>query len=200
MNPVARYTASRRFVYLLLFSLFGLLVSAWVAGVGWAGHNWQAALFVAAIFALTSAGLSWLLMRPRVSVHDTHLSIGRRTLAWPEIRKIDQTGWVCPLVIRLTLGSGGQFLLIYPGEPRDAADLLGYLRQFARGALIDGVPYQEFWREAARDRLSPNPTARRRYPLLRPEDEQEVEQMFHQLKSFGHIESGVSEADDTDEQ
>lgn len=171
-----------------------------MAGIGWGGRTWQPAWIVAALFALTSVALSWLLMRPRVSVHPTHLSIGRRTFAWPEIRKIDQTCWVCPLAVRLTLSTGGQFVLIYPGEPRDAADLLGYLRQYARGALIDGVPYHEFWREAARDRLSPDVTVRRRYPLLRPEDEQEVEQMFRQLKSVGHLESGVSESDDTDEQ
>ena len=112
----------------------------------------------------------------------------RRSIAWREIRRLDRTGWNAPLVLRLTLsGDHGpkNLVLIYPGDLDACSSLLRHLKRYSREALLDGVPYPKFWGEAsARPRQLPPA----RYPVLRPEDEEEVERMFQRLKSEGSIE------------
>jgi len=63
--------------------------------------------------------------------------------------------------------------------------LLRHLRRYSREALLDGVPYGQFWGEppSAAPKQIPPP----RYPLLRPEDEEEVERMLQRLKSVGRL-------------
>jgi hypothetical protein len=200
VDSIARFSRSKRFVLLFAFAIFGALVSAFVASVGLLGPAWPPAWIACGLFVLTGIPLGWLALCPSISIHETHIAIGRRTIPWPEIRRIDQTQWNCPLAVRLTLARKGSLLMVFPGEPREAADLLGYLRQYARGALIDGVPYHEFWRGEARDRLSPYAQGRvNRYPLLRPEDELEVEQMFEQLRAEGSIDTERAEFKDPEE-
>jgi hypothetical protein len=53
----------------------------------------------------------------------------------------------------------------------------------SRFFLGDGIPYRQFWGESADGKQIPPP----RYPLLRPEDEDEVERMFQRLKSVGRL-------------
>jgi hypothetical protein len=90
------------------------------------------------------------------------------------------------LLVYLTLNEQRRVLLIYPGDFDSSASLLRHLRRNSREALLDGVPYRQFWGEppSATPTVLPPP----RYPLLRPEDEQEVERMFRRLKSVGHLE------------
>jgi hypothetical protein len=158
-------------------SAFGpLLNPAWIA---------------AGLFALPTVALLLLVFRPAIEIHDTHLKIGRRQIPWAEIRRLDQTGWNMPLLVYLTLNSltlnqERRVLLIYPGDFESAASLLRHLRRCSRQALLDGVPYRQFWGEppsAATARI-----AAPRYPMLRPEDEEEVERLFQRLKSVGHLE------------
>ena len=84
-----------------------------------------------------------------------------------------------------------RFSLIYPGDIDACNGLLRHLRRLSRDALIDGIPYRQFWGEVASERkqLAPPP----RYPLLRPEDEDEVEKMFQKLKSVGRIDGRGSD-------
>ena len=82
------------------------------------------------------------------------------------------------------------------------------LRRFSREALLDGVPYREFWGELAAVARATEPAKKRssessdadqdvsaplRYPVLRSEDEEEVERLFQRLKSVGHLESKNSD-------
>ena len=56
----------------------------------------------------------------------------------------------------------------------------------ASGALIDGVPYRQYWGEI----LGPNEARQLdapRYRVLRQEDEEEVERLYFLLKTVGHI-------------
>ena len=68
-------------------------------------------------------------------------------------------------------------------------------RNFSRQALLDGIPYREYWGEhvtpdATSDKDAEAPS---RYPVLRAEDEEEVERLFQRLKSVGHFESKNSD-------
>ena len=148
----------------------------------WLNPSWIAA----ALFAIPAALLLFLASRPAIEIYDTHLRIGRREIRWREIRRVDRTRWEVPLVAHLTLEDGRRLLLIHPGDSGSAASVLRYLRRSARAALLDGIPYQQFWGEPP---AAPPPRpAPLRYPLLRPEDEAEVERMFQRLKSVGRTE------------
>ena len=152
---------------------------------GWTAARWAPAWIAAGAFALTAAAILVLALRPAIEIFETHLSVGRRAVAWSDIRRLDQTGWNAPLAVYLTLADGHRFLILYPGDLDSSTSLLRHLRRYSREALLDGIPYRQFWGEAAAERkqLAPPP----RYPLLRPEDEDEVEKMFQKLKSVGRI-------------
>jgi hypothetical protein len=97
-------------------------------------------------------------------------------------------------MVRLTLSDKSRLLLVFPGDNQTSSDLLRNLRRYAREALIDGIPYRQFWGESAMAPARKQLTAPR-YPLLLPEDEAEVERMFRRLKSVGHIEEKTSSED-----
>ena len=155
-----------------LGSAFGSMLSpSWIAAV---------------LFAIPAVALFLLAFRPAIEIHETHLRIGRRQIPWAEIRRLDQTGWNVPLLVHLTLDGERRVLLIHPGDFDSSASLLRHLRRHSRAALLDGVPYRQFWGEPPS--AAPPQIAPPRYPLLRPDDEEEVERMFQRLKSVGHLE------------
>jgi hypothetical protein len=93
-----------------------------------------------------------------------------------------------PLIVNLTLTGDRRVVLIYPGDIDAGKSLLRHLRRCAKDALIDGIPYRQFWGEAVPNlgierRQLPSP----KYQLLRPEDEADVERMFQRLKTVGHL-------------
>ncbi len=133
-------------------------------------------------------------MRPAIEIYDLHLSIGRETIAWNQIRRIDRTGWVSPLVLYLTLLNERRIQIVYPGDTDSGQALLRHLRRNSREALIDGVPYRQFWGEIVPAPSSASASSDRkpvltspRYRMLRQEDEDEVERMFQRLKAVGHL-------------
>jgi hypothetical protein len=104
-----------------------------------------------------------------------------------DIRRIDRTGWNAPLIVRITLFDDSRLRLIYPGDLDSCNSLLRNLRRLSRDALIDGIPYRQYWGEvlssgAERKAQSPN-----RYRILRPEDEAEVERLYQRLKTVGNL-------------
>jgi hypothetical protein len=174
---VARYVSSRRYFLLGLFAIAGTLFSAWT------GLRWAPLWIVAALFGLSAIAVLALALRPVIEIHKTHLAVGKRMIAWNEIRSLDQTGWNAPLAVRLTLADKSHLLMIYPGDFDACVSLLRHLRRCSRLALLDGVPYREFWGEPLDQKQLPPPY----YPVLRPEDEEEVERMFQRLKSVGRL-------------
>jgi hypothetical protein len=199
-RPLARFTSSRVYVSLTLFAVGGALFSAWNA------LRWAPSWIAAALFALSALVLAAVTIRPAIEIHETHLAVGRRVIPWRDIRRVDQTGWNTPLVVILTLVDRQRIHLVQSGDPDSATSLLRHLRRFSRKALLDGVPYREFWGEIAATSESdeatrnspPEPDDKAasiplRYPVLRSEDEEEVERMFQRLKSVGHLESKNSD-------
>ena len=159
---------------------------------GWTALRWAPAWIASGAFALTALAILGMALRPAIEIFETHLSVGRRAVAWGDIRRLDQTGWNAPLAVHLTLADGHRFLILYPGDLDSSTSLLRHLRRYSRDALLDGIPYRQFWGEAAAERkqvVPPTP----RYPLLRPEDEDEVEKMFQKLKSVGRIDGRSSD-------
>ena len=177
IRPVARFTTSRRYLSLALFAVGGALLASWT------GLRWPPAWIAAGLFSSSALAIFLLALRPSIEIHETHLLVGRRAIPWSEIRRLDQTGWNAPLAVYLTLADQHRLLLVYAGDLDSATSLLRHLRRYSREALLDGVPYRQFWGEADAPKQLPPP----RYPLLRPEDEEEVERMFQRLKSVGRL-------------
>jgi hypothetical protein len=178
-RPIARYTPSRRYFSLGMFALGGMALSAWI------GVRWHPAWTAAVLFALSALGVLLLARRPAIEIHETHLVVGRRAIGWSEIRRVDQTGWTAPLAVHLTLADDQRMLLLHPGDFDSSTSLLRHLRRHAHEALLDGIPYRQFWGGAPPSERKQLPAPR--YPLLRPEDEEEVERMFQRLKSVGRM-------------
>jgi len=180
--PVTRYAPSR--VYLWA----GLTASGLAVLSGWVAARWMPAMAPFIIFVASSAIMIYLAARPRISICEAHLVIGRRAIPWVEIRRVDRTAWLSPLVVRISLADGSHFLLVYPGDVDSANNLLRHLQRCARQALLDGIPYRQFWGDA----LPPGNTVQSlpapKYRLLRPEDEAEVERLYLRLKTVGHLE------------
>jgi hypothetical protein len=141
----------------------------------------------AALFTIPAIVLWLLAFRPAIEIYDTHLRVGRLEIPWSRIRRLDQTGWNVPLLVYVTLDDDRRMAILHPGDLDSSASLLRHLRRSSREALLDGVPYRQFWGEPPSSTASPR-VAPLRYPLLRPEDEAEVERMFQRLKSVGHLE------------
>jgi Protein of unknown function (DUF3093) len=184
-RPVARYTPSRKYFSLALFALGGAVLA------GWTGMRWQPAWIAAVLFALSALAVLVLALRPVIEIHETHLVVGKRAIAWNDIRRLDQTGWTAPLAVYLTLADQHRMLVVYPGDVDSATSLLRHLRRYSREALLDGIPYRQFWGEPPAP--EPKQLPARRYPLLRPEDEEDVERMFQRLKSVGRLDQRGSD-------
>jgi hypothetical protein len=178
---MTRYFPSRRY-------LWGGLV-AWVLAAfsGWVAVSWTPAIIALGLFLVSSGVLVFLALRPPIEVREHHLIIGSLAIPWADIRQIDRTGWLSPLIVRLTLFDDSRILLIYPGDLDSANSLLRHLRRHSHEALIDGVPYEQFWGEgslgSSTQRSLPSAPAR----VLRPEDEAEVERLYQRLKTVGRL-------------
>lgn len=186
---MTRYKPSRHYLHAGLIAL-GLAVFS-----GWFGLAWAPAFLPAVLFVLSAALLVFLAVRPAVEIHDTHLAIGSRRIPWADIRRVDRTGWISPLVLNLTLFDDSRTLLIYPGDLDAANSLLRHIRRGAREALIDGIPYRQFWGEALAPAADHQQLPSPRYRLLSPEDEADVERLYQRLKSVGHLDPKNSSDD-----
>ena len=138
--------------------------------------------------------LLYLASRPAVEIYESHLKIGHQAIPWRHIRRLDRSANL-PLMVRLTLADKTHILVIYPGDPNASGGLLRSLRRHSREALIDGVPYRQFWGEATVSAVAKKQLPPPRYPLLLPDDEAEVERMFQRLKSVGHLDQKTPSED-----
>jgi Protein of unknown function (DUF3093) len=186
--PISRYRVPRHYVWAGVVALALSGFSAWLSlksPLCWVATG---------LSLITAALVLYLASRPVVEIFETHIKIGRASIPWKQIRRLDRSANT-PLMVRLTLADKSKHMVIYPGDPESSSGLLRNLRRYSREALIDGVPYRQFWGEAiiasaARRQQLPSP----RVPLLLPEDEAEVERLFQKLKS-GHLDQAPSSED-----
>ena len=132
-------------------------------------------------------------MRPAIEVHEGYVSVGKRVIPWMDIRRLDRTGWISPLIVRVTLFDDSRMLLIFPGDLDSCNSLLRHLRRLSRDALIDGIPYRQYFGELLASGGERKQTAPPRYRILRPEDEAEVERLYQRLKTVGNLDQKNSD-------
>ncbi len=178
---MTRYTPSRHYLQA------GLAALAFALFSGWCGLTWNPAFIPAVLFLASAALLLFLAFQPPVEIHEKHLVIGRRVIPWSDIRRLDRTGWISPLVVHITLHDKSRIVLIHPSDQDSANSLLRHLRRCSREALIDGIPYRQFWGEGLAPSVERAQLPSPRYRLLRPEDEAEVERLYQRLKTVGHL-------------
>jgi hypothetical protein len=179
---MSRYVPARHYIS------FGIVALALALFAGWLGlyYSWTPALVPSALFFLTAAMLLILAFRPGIKVYDAHLEIGKKIIPWQDVRRVDRTNWISPLVVKLALYDDDTVVLVYPGEVDCCKHLLRTLRQMSTNALIDGTPYRQYWGELLGTSEAKQLNAPR-YRVLRPEDEEEVERLYFLLKTVGHI-------------
>ncbi|MFM2126086.1 MAG: hypothetical protein RL328_2537, partial [Acidobacteriota bacterium] len=155
------------------------------------GRGW---IVAAVLFALTALLTLFLAVRPVIDVYESHIEIGARKIDWSEIRTVDRVSvlssepWSAPLLLRLGLASGEDFMVFHAGDVDSCVSLLRHFYRSSRAALLDGVPYNQFWGEPATASQPPVPLAQLPRPrLLLPEDEDDVERMFQRLKAGGRL-------------
>lgn len=181
---MTRYSPSRSYL------TAGLMALALAAFCGWTAFEWASAAAIPAVLFLLSAGLLlFLATRPPIEIQDEALVVGTRSVAWENIRRVDRTGWLSPLLVHVTLANDRRILLIYPGDLDSANSLLRHLRRSAHYALIDGIPYDQFWGDEIEEPAEAPKLPSPKYRLLRQDDEAEVERLYQRLKTVGHLDS-----------
>jgi hypothetical protein len=178
---MTRYSPARHYRW------FGLAAVAITAGFAVLGAQLPAAYAASGLSLLSAALLFFLAFRPAIEIHEGYISIGTRIIPWMDIRRLDRTGWTSPLIVRITLFDDSRLILVYPGDLDSCNSLLRHMRRLSRDALIDGIPYRQYWGEV----LAPGNERRQatlpRYRILRPEDEAEVERLYQRLKTVGNL-------------
>jgi hypothetical protein len=113
--------------------------------------------------------------------------VGRQTIDWTTIRRVDQTDWVSPLVVHLARVEGQPLRILYPGHADHCRLLLRLIQQRCTHALINGVPHSRIFGEAApakAEKAAPVPPR-----IVSDADAAEVERMFQILRSAGRLDS-----------
>jgi hypothetical protein len=182
---MTRYLPARHYRW------FGISAVALAGLCSWLGTELYAAYIPAGLFLLTAGLLFVLAFRPAIEIHEGYVSVGGRIIPWMDIRRVDRTRWVTPLlIVRVTLFDDSRLLLVYPGDLDSCNSLLRHLRRLSRDALIDGIPYRQYWGEVLApggERKPQQQAPLPRYRILRPEDEAEVERLYQRLKAVGNL-------------
>ena len=180
---MTRYLPARHYLW------FGITAVVLAGLCAWLGATLHIAYVPAGLFLLTAGLLFILAFRPAIEIHEGYLAVGGRIIPWMDIRRLDRTGWISPLIIRVTLFDDSRLLLIYPGDLDSCNSLLRHLRRLSRDSLIDGIPYRQYWgvvlAPTCERKQQPPPLPR--YRILRPEDEAEVERLYQRLKTVGNL-------------
>lgn len=186
-TPITRYRAPRQYLW------FGLIALGIAGFSGWVAWRWPYAWISVGLSLATSIVVFALAACPKIDIYESQLKVGRRSISWPQIKRLDRIT-IVPLVVRLTLVEGKRVFLVHAGDPDAGNSLLRQLRRYSREAMIDGVPYRQFWGESlpslGAERKAEPP---KRYPLLLAQDEEEVERLFQRLKAVGHIDPKSSD-------
>lgn len=179
------------------------------ARVGWAalagsaicvlcGFRAPLAFIPGFLCAITSAVLFWVAARPAVRVGETQFNIGERAIAWREVREINSTRFVSPLLLRIKLTNSRRKTLIYPGDPERIARLMFQLRKNSQLATFDGVAYRDYWTWTSLAGMGrDNPTLDQPVRMLSPDEEDEIERMYQKLKTVGRLDSRSTDSSKT---
>jgi len=125
------------------------------------------AFIPAVLFLLTAAFLFLMASRPPSRcMKATSPSAG--ALSPGSTSRLDRTGWISPLIVRITLFDDSRLMIVYPGDLDSCNSLLRHLRRLSRDALIEGIPYRQYWGEVLAAGAEKKPAPPPRYRILKP--------------------------------
>lgn len=184
--------------------LYGRMGWAAVAGslvCALCGLRAPLALIPAFLCVLTGAALFWLAARPPIRLEERQFSIGERAIAWREVREINSSRFVSPLILKIKLTNSRQKLLVYPGEPERINRLMIQLRKNSHLATFDGVAHRDYWTWSSLiNRSNENATLEHPVRMLSAEEEEEIERLYQKLKTVGRLDSrGTDSSQSSDE-
>jgi hypothetical protein len=134
--------------------------------------------------------LFWLAGRPPIRIGETQFNIGERAIAWREVREINRSRFLSPLILTVKLTNARQKILVFPGEPDRIERLMFQLRKHSEMATFDGVAYKDYWTwlslSGGRGDTS---TLDQPVRMLSAEEEDEIERMYQKLKTVGRLDS-----------
>src|ERR671919_639023 len=91
------YSPSRHYLSAGLVAVVLAIFSGWVA------MQWAPVWIASVLFIASAMILLILALHPAIEVYEHHLALGKRIIPWSEIRRLDRTSWISPLVVQLTL-------------------------------------------------------------------------------------------------
>src|SRR5918993_712833 len=91
----------------------GLIAVGLAAFSGWVAFSWPPAWIAAVLFVASAFILLGLALQPAIEIYEHHLAVGRKIIPWSDIRRLDRTSWISPLLIPLTLTGDRRILLVY---------------------------------------------------------------------------------------
>jgi hypothetical protein len=145
---------------------------------------------------VTSACLFLLASRPHVVVGETQFLVGNRAVAWREVREVNTTKLVSPLLLQIKLTNNRKRWLVFPGEPERITKLLYQIRRNSTLATFDGVSHKDYWTWSSMGMLrGTHPSADQPVRMISQDDEEEIERLYRQLKSVGRLDSRSSDSD-----
>lgn len=152
---------------------------------GWVAWQWNPAFIPTVLFLSSALLLFWLSLHPVIEVTDRELLIGGKVVVWSSITKIETTGWLTPLVMKLTVENDLRVLIVFAGDLESSGRLKDLICSCAPHALLDGVAQRK--RQAIIAVRNGTTSELERYAILTMEDEAEVERMFQRLREVGHL-------------
>lgn len=188
------------FVPSRLYSRVGWAALAGVAVSVLCGFRAPLAFIPGFLCGATALALFWLAARPPIRIGESQCNIGNRAIAWREVREINSSRFLSPLILKLKLTNSRRTLLVYPGEPERIEQLLFQLRKRSQFACFDGVTHRDYWTWLTLHG-SKDDTAIAEQPvrMLSTDDEDEIERLYQKLKAVGHLDSRVESSNTSDE-
>ena len=195
MEPsVEIFVPSRLYSRVGWAALAGMLVSVLC------GFRAPLAFIPGFLCALTAFVLFWLSARPPVRIGETQFHIGERCIAWREVREVNNSRFLSPLILRIKLTNARHVLLIYPGEPERIEQLLFQLRKNSHMASFDGVAHRDYWTWINLNGSQPEkPVLEQPVRMLSADDEDEIERLYQKLKAVGRLDSRSEPSNKSDE-
>ncbi|HEY7211357.1 MAG TPA: hypothetical protein VH477_13860 [Bryobacteraceae bacterium] len=149
---------------------------------------------------LTALVVFWLAARPLIRIGETQFNVGERAVAWREVRELNSSRFLSPLVLKVKLTNSRRILLVYPGEPERIEQLLFQLRKNSHLATFDGVAHRDYWTWLNMNGTkTENPVLEQPVRMLSAEEEDEIERLYQKLKAVGRLDSRVESSNTSDE-
>ncbi len=188
------------FVPSRLYSRAGWAALAGVVVSVLCGFRAPMAFIPGLLCALTALILFWLAARPLIRIGETQFNIGERAIAWREVREVNSSRFLSPLILNIRLTNSRHVMLFYPGEPDRIEQLLFQLRKNSHLASFDGVAHRDYWTWLSLNASQEDGKTIVDTPvrMLSREEEDEIERMYQKLKTVGRLDSRNDSSDSSD--